>query len=251
MLLYEYEILDDHFWGAKRVIFGGEAIPVGNAILMTQKAPEIVFYNGYGTTETMGGCIYYAFSNFSDKVDCIPIGAPMIGVTAQIIDENDCPVKKGDIGELCVQGDVIANGYYEDLNQTKMKFIQNKTESIGRMYKTGDLVKENDNGDIVYVGRIDNQIQHNGYRVELEEIEANAKKFEGINESACIYDPSQRKIVMYYCGRTAEMELNRYMKSRIPSYMVPNEYIKLEKLPHISNGKIDRVFLKKLWDDSL
>ena len=118
------------------------------------------------------------------------------------------------------------------------------------IYRTGDLGKYNEHGELVFVSRKDYQIKHMGHRIELGEIEVNVNMLEGIKSSCCIYDKDSGKIVLYYVGEVTKKELTSYLKERLPRYMIPNYIEQLERMPLTSNGKLDRVTLKQKFIDS-
>ena len=113
------------------------------------------------------------------------------------------------------------------------------------IYRTGDLVKYNELGELVYICRKDYQIKHMGHRVELGEIETAASSLPGVNQNCCVYDDNHHKIVMYYTGTIDEKGLAAGLKSLVPDYMVPGKFISLQVMPLNLNGKMDRVLLKK------
>ena len=113
------------------------------------------------------------------------------------------------------------------------------------IYRTGDLGKYNEYGELVFVSRKDYQIKHMGHRIELGEIEVNVNMLPDIKMAGCIYDEIKGRIVLYYVGEMEEKRLAELMKEKLPRYMIPNRIIRLEQMPLTANGKIDRVTLKK------
>lgn len=113
------------------------------------------------------------------------------------------------------------------------------------IYRTGDIGRRNERGELVFVSRKDYQIKHMGHRIELGEIEVNVNLLEEVKISGCIYDATKGKIVLCYVGDLEEAELTNRLKTRLPRYMMPNRIIRLEQMPFTANGKIDRVTLKK------
>ena len=114
------------------------------------------------------------------------------------------------------------------------------------VYKTGDIGKYNEKGELIYLSRKDYQIKHMGYRIELGEIEKNIYGVDKIILCACIYDDVNQKIVLFYQGDIEENDLAKELESKLLPYMRPNKYIKLEKMPYNNNGKIDRKYLKEI-----
>ena len=137
--------------------------------------------------------------------------------------------------------------YYNDPDKTAAAFVQNPLQSHypERVYKTGDLVRWNERGELIYLSRRDFQIKHMGYRIELGEIETALHSVDGIAAAACLFDRNRDRIVCIYEGEPDAAALARAMRRLVPKYMLPNIYEKLDALPMNANGKIDRVKLKE------
>ena len=151
-------------------------------------------------------------------------------------------------GEICIGGTGLSAGYYKDDEKTKAKFV-NYTLTDGRsilLYKTGDIGYFGEDGELYFAGRKDNQIKHRGYRIELEEIEACGGAFEGVDRGCCIYNPEKEVIIFFYEGRIEEVKVKENFRNKLASYMVPGKVVKLDKLPLMGGGKIDRKALLKL-----
>ena len=151
-------------------------------------------------------------------------------------------------GEICIGGTGLSSGYYKDEVKTKAKFV-NYTLTDGRsilLYKTGDIGYFGEDGELYFAGRKDNQIKHRGYRIELEEIEACGDAFEGVDRGCCIYNPEKEVIIFFYEGRIEEAKVKEKFRNKLASYMVPGKVVKLDKLPLMAGGKIDRKALLKL-----
>ena len=151
-------------------------------------------------------------------------------------------------GEICIGGTGLSSGYYKDEEKTKAKFV-NYTLTDGRsilLYKTGDIGYFGEDGELYFAGRKDNQIKHRGYRIELEEIEACGGAFEGVERGCCIYNPEKEVIIFFYEGRIEEVKVKENFRNKLASYMVPGKVVKLDKLPLMAGGKIDRKALSKL-----
>ena len=160
------------------------------------------------------------------------------------------PAGAGEEGEICIRGTSVTLGYYNDPDRTAAAFVQNPLNAAYPevIYRTGDIGKYNDRGELVFVSRKDHQIKHMGHRVELGEVEVNVSMLSGIRMAACIYDSGKKKIVLWYDGDPDERELTAQLKTRLPRYMLPNKIYKVDKLPFTPNGKIDRVALKKMYE---
>ena len=151
-------------------------------------------------------------------------------------------------GEICIGGTGLSSGYYKDDEKTTAKFV-NYTLTGGRsilLYKTGDIGYFGEDGELYFAGRKDNQIKHRGYRIELEEIEACGGAFEGVDRGCCIYNPHKEVIIFFYEGRIEEGKVKENFRNKLASYMVPGKIIRLDRLPCMAGGKIDRKALLKL-----
>ena len=115
-----------------------------------------------------------------------------------------------------------------------------------KIYRTGDIVKYNERGELVFVSRKDFQIKHMGHRIELGEIETAAGMMDGIRAACAVYDTEKKRIVLYYTGEVEQATLSAYLKERLPRYMMPGRMTQLENLPYTPNGKIDRNKLKDM-----
>ena len=160
--------------------------------------------------------------------------------------------KTNEVGEICIRGTSLTLGYYNNWEKTNEVFVQNPLNKAypELVYRTGDLGKYNEYGELIFVSRKDYQIKHMGHRIELGEIEANVNMLEQIKIARCIYDERKGRIVLYYVGNIAEKDLAATLKEKLPRYMLPNNFIQLEQMPFTANGKIDRVTLKKTYQES-
>ena len=211
--------------------------------------PKILYANLYGPTELTDICTYYIVDReFSDN-ETLPIGKPCNNCEAIILDKNNKEVSYGEEGELCIKGSIMSMGYYNNKEKTDSTFVQNPLNNSFNelIYRTGDIVKYNDRGELIYLSRKDFQIKHMGYRIELGEIETNINAMDGITLCACIYENDN--IVLYYEGKSKELDVVAFANEKLVNYMRPNKIIKLSKMPYNSNGKIDRVKLKEMYKE--
>lgn len=233
----------------KKVLFAGEVMPMKQLNIWREKFPNVMFANLYGPTETTDICTYYIVDRNFENTETLPIGKHCNNCDVLIIKEDGTKAKTGEEGELCARGSFLALGYYNNPEKTKTVFVQNplNTAYPETIYKTGDIVKENETGEIVYISRKDFQIKHMGYRIELGEIETAINCIDGIISCACIYDDINSKIVLFYQGnKLKEKDLLEQAKEKLPNYMCPNEIHCIEKMPYNANGKIDRKKLKDM-----
>lgn len=234
------EKLDD----IRSVAFGGEPLPI-RFLKMWQKAlPNAEFVSAYGSSE-FNGALFYKIKREFEDIERLPLGEPCSNVSVFLLDDMSLPTETGEISELCIKSPQLALGYWADEKSTKDKFktvlINGKIE---RIYKTGDLVRYDKNGDLLFIGRKDFQVKRHGYRIELGEIEYIAGSMKEVNDSACIY--TNEKILLYYSGIGTVQEVQKYLQKSLPAYMLPDLIYKIKSIPKNVNGKIDRTKLKEL-----
>ncbi len=198
--------------------------------------------NNYGPTENT----VVTTSFIVDKeYDNIPIGKPISNTQIYILDKTNKLQAIGIPGELCITGEGIARGYLNRDELTADKFIENPFAKGQRLYKTGDLARWLPDGNIEFLGRIDNQVKIRGYRIELGEIENELLKHNKIKEAIVIAkeDNIKNKYLCAYIAGEAELnskELREHLSNNLPEYMIPAYFIQLEQLPLTANGKVDR-----------
>ena len=227
----------------RKVMFAGEVMPMKQLNMWRKKFPDVMFANLYGPTETTDICTYYIVDREFENTETLPIGKHCNNCDVMIIKDDGTRAGKGEEGELCARGSFLAMGYYNNPEKTNSVFVQNPLNKAYPeiIYKTGDIVKENERGEIIYISRKDFQIKHMGYRIELGEIETAINAIEGIIACACVYDEKNSKIVLFYQGnKLEEKDLLEQAKAKLPNYMCPNEIHCIDRMPYNANGKIDR-----------
>ena len=237
----------------KTILFAGEVMPVRHLNYWRKKLPDAFYANLFGPTETTDICTYYVVDREFQDEDSLPIGNACNNCDVLVLTEEGKEARVGEEGELCVRGSFLAEGYYNNPEKTAEVFTQNPLNPAypERIYRTGDLVKYNDRGELIYISRKDFQIKHMGYRIELGEIEASAWGVDKIKNCACVFDEAADKIIFIYEGKVKKNELMAVMWKKIPTYMQPNELIRVKSMPYNANGKIDRVYLKKNYKSYL
>ncbi|WP_427161139.1 amino acid adenylation domain-containing protein [Aliinostoc sp. HNIBRCY26] len=221
------------------LVTGGEAC---SPELVTRWATGRPFFNGYGPTESTV-CTSIAVCQPDGKKP--PIGKPLSNLRIYILDPHNQPLPPGIPGELCIAGVGLARGYLNRPELTAEKFIDidlfGKTE---RIYKTGDLARWDADGNLEYLGRIDEQVKLRGFRIELGEIESLLLQHPSVKEAVVTLYKTEnnQSLIAYVTGITNDLstELKNRLKSRLPDYMIPSQIIVLDKLPLTPNGKIDR-----------
>ena len=229
-----------------KVIFSGEVMPIKHLNLWRKAYPDAMFVNVYGPTEITCNCTYYIVDREFSDGETLPIGRACDNCDVFVVKEDSTAADVGEEGELYARGSFLAMGYYNNPEKTAAAFVQNplNTAYPETVYKTGDLVKRNENGELIYISRKDFQIKHMGYRIELGEIEAAAYAAEGLSSAAVIYDKQEDKIILVYTGRQKDVaEIMNALKSRLPDYMLPQKIIRVKTMPINANGKTDRKWL--------
>lgn len=234
----------------RTVAFGSEVFPIKQFRRWREALPEATFTNLYGPTECTGMCCYYRVEREFADDEAIPIGRPFENREILLLTADGRLAGEGEEGEICVRGTALTLGYYNDPVRTAEAFIQNplNTAYPELLYRTGDIGRRNEAGELVFVSRRDFQIKHMGHRIELGEIEVNVDMLPGIRMSACIYDTKKGKIVLYFVGDISEKELTAALKTKLPRYMLPNKILRIGNMPLTANGKIDRVTLKRSYE---
>lgn len=233
------------------VTFAGEAMPAKQLRTWQEKLPNVRFVNLYGPTEITVDCTYFDVTRQYADDEYIPIGKACRNMQVLVLKDDDTEAAVGEVGELCVRGTGVALGYYGNRTKTDEVFVQNPLNPLYNdiIYRTGDLVKPEADGNLVFVSRKDFQVKHKGNRIELGEIEVAVNAIEGVTNAACIFDHEQDKLVLYYTTVDGtERNVINLVKERIPVYMFPEVIIHLKAMPFNMNGKIDRIELKKQYE---
>jgi len=234
------------FESLNKILFAGEVMPTKQLNYWIAHMEGAYFANLYGPTEVTDICTYYEVDRKFADDESLPIGKHCNNCGVFLLKDDNTEAKNGEVGELCVRGSFLASGYYNNPEKTNEVFVQNplNTHYPELIYKTGDLVRVNELGEYIYVGRKDFQIKHMGYRIELGEIETAISAVEKLNSCVCVFDMQADKIVLIYEGRLSENDILASIKDKLPKYMYPDIYIKVKSMPHNANGKIDRAWLK-------
>ncbi|MBC8030245.1 MAG: amino acid adenylation domain-containing protein [Pyrinomonadaceae bacterium] len=233
----------------RALIIGGEALNMESLAFWRTHAASTRLINEYGPTETVVGCSVYEVAADDPVAGPVPIGRPVGNTQLHVLNERLEPVEKGVTGELYIGGDGVALGYLRRRELTDERFIPDPHSKNGhsRLYRTGDLARFNDAGILEYLGRIDSQVKIKGFRIELGEVETILNQHPGVRECAVLAseDATGEKRLIAYVVRDpqhrGEMdELRKFMKAKVPDYMVPTSFVNLESLPLTKNGKVDR-----------
>jgi non-ribosomal peptide synthetase component E (peptide arylation enzyme)/acyl carrier protein len=197
----------------------------------------------YGITETTVHVTYKEITEKEIDNNISNVGRPIPTLSVYLLDSYGKLTPNGIAGELYVGGEGVARGYLGRNELTRQRFISNPYNSAEILYRSGDLVRATIDGDIEYIGRIDQQIQLRGFRIELGEIESHLASHPDISQSIVVAKDQQENLylVAYYLS-TQEIDaadLRRYLADKLPDYMVPSRFIRLAKIPLTANGKAD------------
>lgn len=229
------------------LLCGGEKLSIENYDNISYRICNI-----YGPTECTIFSTFYEVKNYEKN---IPIGTPVDNTKIYMIDKYGRILPQGAIGELCISGYGVAKGYYLDEKKTKDKFItlKNLNGELERVYKTGDFAYWNEDGNIIYCGRNDEQIKICGYRVELNEIKEYARKYPQINDCTVIFDKlaENPSIIAFYTSDVPieSSSIIEFISRTLPNYMVPKRWIKINDIPYTINGKVNKFKLLNILDN--
>lgn len=234
----------------KKVLFAGEVMPCKHLNYWIQRLNKgVLFANLYGPTEITVDCTYYIVDRVFKDDEVLPIGISCRNSDILILNEDDKLCKTLEHGELCVRGSSLALGYWNNIKKTNSVFVQNPLNNSfpERIYRTGDIVFENEGNEIIFVGRKDSQIKHLGYRIELGEIEHSILSvFTSLNVCVLYEQSSFEFVVIYEANHQIPVTEFRIKLSKVlAKYMIPTRYIRIDNLPLTTSGKIDRVQLKE------
>jgi len=230
----------------RKILFGGERISISHANKAVRYLGKDKIIHVYGPTENTVFTTYYYINKVFSEDSNIPIGRPLSNSTACVVDKNGNLLPAGVIGELYVGGEGIARGYLNNEKLTGDKFIKNPFGE-GRLYKTGDLVKQLPDGNIEYLDRIDNQVKIRGFRIELGDIENKLLSHKDIKKAIVIAKQNKDdKYLVSYIVSDKKININEikeYLSKDLPKFMIPSYFIQLDEFPLNQNGKINRKIL--------
>lgn len=231
------------------LLTGGDVISSRAVSDILKNSNGLDIMNLYGPTENTVVSTSYKITESWDPEKVLPIGKPISNSTCYVLDDNNKLLPIGALGELCVGGDGIASGYLYREELTKEKFIKNPyIDEV--IYKTGDLVRWLDDGNLEFYGRIDKQVKINGFRIEIEEIERVLLKDERIQDVAIINkEVNENKKLIAFIVTKEEVdikEIKNNLKNLLPNYMIPANIVKIDNIPLTTNGKVDNKYLSNI-----
>lgn len=228
------------------VCFGSEVFPRKQYDLWREALPEARFFNLYGPTEATGMSCYWPARDLAPD-EPIPVGRPFRNTDLILLTDDNRRAGVGEEGEICLRGTCVTLGYYGNPEKTAEAFVQNPLNPHypELIYRTGDIGRINERGELVFISRRDAQIKHMGHRIELGEIEAAAASVEGVRVACCVYDAAGKRICLYYVGDVVPATLSATLKQSLPRYMLPALCEALPAMPLTPNGKLDRRGLRE------
>lgn len=249
-------VLANDFPELKRVLWCGEKFATPDLRYWMRRVPHAVFVNLYGPTETTIASSFYRVPQCpeDDRIE-IPIGAACGGEGLLVLDPNLNPTAPGEAGDLYIAGVGLSPGYWRNPSQTAAVFVPNPLAPSERMYKTGDLARIGDDGQVYLIGRADSQIKSRGYRIELGEIEAALAACPGLSDAAIVaIDAPAGEGKEICCAfvpqpgtHASPAALKQRLAAQLPRYMLPMQWRALAELPRNANGKTDRPALRQLF----
>lgn len=217
------------------------------------KLPSAEIINVYGPTEITCNCTYHKIDRNRDYTEGVPIGKAFKNEKVFLLNEqNELVTTLNTPGEICVSGTALSLGYYNNKEVTSKNFMQNPLNKnyIEMIYRTGDLAIYNENYELVFKGRKDFQIKYMGHRIELEEIDKEILKVDGVKRVVTLFNEKKHKLWAFYVGDATKEEIIEKLKKDVPIYMIPSIYKKLDEFKLTKNGKIDRNILKSIMEDT-
>ncbi|MHC5595005.1 MAG: amino acid adenylation domain-containing protein [Nostoc sp.] len=242
-------IVPEAFKDLHHLLIGGDVLDPKSVKAVLRNRPPQRLLNAYGPTESTTFACWYQVQDIPEGATNVPIGRPLSNTQIYILDSQLQPVPVGTPGELYIGGDGLARGYLNRPELTEEKFIPNPFEGAGgrRLYKTGDLACFLPDGNIQFIGRVDNQVKIRGFRIELGEIEALLSQHSDVQQAVVIVRediPGDQRLVAYIVPNqkldASATTLKHFLQEKLPNYMVPAAFVILDSLPLTPNGKVDR-----------
>ncbi|WDD36959.1 amino acid adenylation domain-containing protein (plasmid) [Nostoc sp. UHCC 0926] len=245
LLLDSYSYLIQNLLHLKLWITSGEALSVKLAQTFRELMPSAKLINLYGSSEVSANVTYYDTSLLPDQPNSVPVGRPIDNNLVYVLNSHLQLTPVGVVGDLYIGGDGLARGYLHRTELTQQRFIDNPFVPGTKLYKTGDLVRYLNDGNLEYLGRRDDQVKIRGFRVELREIASAVAQHPDVQESVVVLrDDIQgdRCLIAYVVTDKQEVVpyLTSYLQNKLPNYMIPSAFVVLDAIPLTPNGKVDK-----------
>ena len=255
--MFELTVVEniDFFDNLEQVITGGDIVSPFAVKKFVDRFDSKHLICAYGPTENTTFSCYFEVPEDINNNSALPIGKPISGTQVYVMDEHFQLLPVGVVGELFLGGQGLAIEYIGQQELTKAAFIE--VQGIGRLYRTGDRARWNHDGLLEFFGRLDNQVKIRGFRVELSGIDSIISRFDGVDDCVTVCDVSRRYKRLISFVRSISLQsqesidsLKYKLRDQLPTYMIPDQIIVLEKFPYLINGKLDRFSLLKLIPSS-
>ena len=229
------------------IILSGEAAHWQTLQTWMQAAPNAGVWNFYGSTEAFSVAVWRLDRAYTQG-EVIPVGVPFTEVEVLLVDEEDHPVPSGEKGLMLICNPWMCSGYYRDAERTDAAFVIDPLHRgyRTRYYRTGDMGRFNERGQLMVLGRQDGQIKRAGYRMELGEVEVALRVIPGWKDGLVLYDQDSGKLACFWTGPLTKKEIVAELKKTLPRYAQPDTYIHLDEMPYTATMKIDRERLRKM-----
>lgn len=229
-------------------IMSGEMMPWRPLSKWMEAAPNADFYNFYGSTEAFSVAVGKVTGEHAPG-EVLPVGRPFREVSILFLDENGQEADPGAGGEMLVSNPWLSDGYLHDPSRTEAAFLVDPLHRgvSGRFYRTGDLGRLNEKGELLVLGRRDAQIKHHGYRMEIGEVEAALRSLPGWVDGCVLYDQASDRLFCFWTGELTEKALRMGLRAKLPRAMLPDCFVQLDALPHMATGKLDRTALRRAY----
>lgn len=245
-----HEMVEHHLFGLKNIrqlLAGGDVLSVPHVLKFLRRFPDCQLINGYGPTENTTFTCCYRFPPDWPGISSAPIGRAISNTQVYILDQHMAPVPVGVAGELCIGGDGLARGCVNSSDLNEARFVPDPFDPRpgSRLYRTGDQVRFLPDGVIEFLGRTDDQVKINGFRIHLGEVEAALRQVPGVRDVVVLAEAashgSKQLLAWLVLGEGLPADsLRESAAARMPSFMVPAVFIPIDRLPLTPNGKIDR-----------
>ncbi|MCP1462684.1 non-ribosomal peptide synthetase [Pseudomonas sp. S3E17] len=222
----------------KRIVCSGEALPLDAQLQVFAKLPQAGLFNLYGPTEAAIDVTHWTC--IDEGRDAVPIGRPIANLGTYVLDAQLNPVPAGVAGELYLGGTGLARSYHRRPALTAERFVPSPFGDGARLYRTGDRVRQRDDGVIDYLGRLDHQVKLRGLRIELGEIETRLMQHPAVREAVVLVHGGKQLVAYLVLEGEVPTDLKAWLLGSLPEYMVPTHMVPLAKLPVTANGKLDR-----------
>lgn len=231
----------------RRGYMSGESMPWLPLKAWMDATPNADWWHFYGSTEMFSVAVGKV-NKAHQAGDRLPVGKPFPGVHILFVDENGDEVPAGEPGEMLVSSPWVSRCYHRDPARTAQAWVTDPLHrgTQERFYSCGDVGYLQEDGQLMVLGRRDNQIKHMGYRMELGEVEAALRSLPGWQEGCVLFDQAQDRIWCFFTGTLDERTIKAGLKESLSRYMLPDSYVHLDEMPHTANMKIDRQRLRQM-----